>query len=93
MSPDISNVCTPDGVGRFRIELFIKDVVKLAAETGVSCSGSSWLDPLDLNAHLFHVSSNGSPSDTDAGFTKFSGDFGGHRSFGWTCHKSVGLAV
>lgn len=74
---DISNVCTPDSIRGFWVKLFIKDVVKLAAEIGVSCSGSPWLDPLGFHAHLFHVSSDRSLSDTDAGFTKFSGDFGG----------------
>ena len=77
MSPDISNVCTPDSIRRFRVKLFVKDVVKLAAEIGVSCSGSPWLDPLGFNTHLFHVSSDRSLSDTDAGFTKFPCDFGG----------------
>ena len=62
MGPDISNVCIPDGVRRCRVKLFIRDVVKLAAEIGVSCSGSPWPDPLG-------------------------------RSFGWTCHKSVGSSV
>ena len=51
--------------------------MKLAAEIGVSCSGSPWLDPLGFNTHLFHVSSDRSLSDTDAGFTKFPCDFGG----------------
>lgn len=65
-----------DSIRRFWVKLFIKDVVKLAAEIGVSCSGSPWLDPLGFHAHLFHVSSDGSLSDTDAGFTKFPCDFG-----------------
>lgn len=32
MSPNISNVCTSDGARRYWDELFINDVVKLAAE-------------------------------------------------------------
>ncbi len=75
MRPDISNVCTPDGVRRCQV--IIKDVVKLAAEIGVSCSGSPWSYPLDFNAHLFHVSSNGPLGNTDTGFTKFPADFRG----------------
>ena len=76
MSPDISNVCTPDGVRRFRVELFIKDVVELAAEIGVSCSGSPWSDPLCFNAHFLHVCPDCPLCDTDTGFTEFPGDFG-----------------
>lgn len=34
-------------------------------------------DPLGFNAHLFHICSNSSLSGTDAGFTKFPGDFWG----------------
>lgn len=49
MSPNISNVCTPDGVGTFRIELFIQNVVKLVAEIRVSGGGSLRLYPLCLN--------------------------------------------
>lgn len=64
-------------IRRCRIKLFIKDVVELAAEIGVSCSGSPWPDPLGFNAHLIHVSSDRSLSDTDAGFTKLPCDLGG----------------
>lgn len=77
MGPDISNVCAPDGVRGFRVELFIKDVVKAAAEIGISCGGSPWLDPLGSDTHLFHVKPDSPLSDTDAGFAEFSGDFRG----------------
>ena len=76
MSPNISNVCTPDGVGTFWIELFVQNVMKLAAEIRVTGGGSPRLYPLCLNAHFLHVCSDRAFCDTNTGFAEFSGDFG-----------------
>lgn len=69
MSPNISDVRTPDGIWRFRVKVFVQDVVEPVAEIGVSCSGSPGFYPLCLNAHFLHVNPDCPLRDTDTGST------------------------
>ena len=68
LRPDISDICAPDSVRTFWIELFIENVVEFHAKIRISGGNSPRFGPLGTNAHFTHVFTYGALTD---GFTRF----------------------
>ena len=71
LSPDICDVGTPDSIRPVRIELLIKDVVKLCTEIRIPGGRRPGFDLLGFDAHLFHVFSDSALRDDIAQLSKF----------------------
>lgn len=72
--PDVGDVRAPDGIGTLGIELFIKDVVKLFAEIGITGGGDPGLDPLGFDPHLTHILADGAFRDDFTALAKLDCD-------------------
>ena len=72
--PDVGDVRAPDGIGTLGIELFVKDVVKLFAEIGITGGGDPGLDPLGFDPHLTHILADGALRDDFTALAKLDCD-------------------